>query len=47
LVHVGEHGTAIEYLGEKVSFGITEKVKQFELPPGTRAEYEYGPTYAR
>jgi hypothetical protein len=45
-VHAADQGTSIEYLGEKVRFSLTEKVKQFELPPDARAQYEYGPTYA-
>ena len=43
---VGEGGTHIEHLGERVAFGIKEKVKQFALPPGTRGKYDYGPTFA-
>ncbi len=39
-------GTGIEYLGEKVRFGIVEKVKQFELPPLPPGKYEYRHTYA-
>ncbi|MDT8068597.1 MAG: hypothetical protein ROO76_10585 [Terriglobia bacterium] len=45
-VTVDEHGTSTQFLGERVRFKITEKMDQFELPPGARGKYEYGPTFA-
>lgn len=45
-VLAADEGTGIEFLGERVKFGIIEKVKQFELPPLPPGKYEYRHTYA-
>lgn len=45
-VTVDDHGTTARFLGERVRFRLTERMDQFELPPGARGKYDYGPTYA-
>ena len=45
-VKVSDRGTAVEHLGESISFKLSEKVSQYELPPGSRGMYDFGPTFA-